>query len=116
MRLVAVLEALAGGVELGPVAGREQHHFAQRRIAGQRRHGFAEIAGGEREPLAQVDGRGVMADAEDQEPHQSKAWLVGTRYATGSRLTRMMTKPTADSQAVRLPLQPSMVRARIWKA
>ena len=78
-RLVAVLEAVAGRVELGPVAGREQHHFAERRIAGQRRHRLAEIAGGERQPLAQVDGRGVMADAEDQESHQSKAWLVGTR-------------------------------------
>ena len=78
-RLVAVLEAVAGRVQLGAVAGREQHHLAERRIAGQRRHRVAEIAGRERQPLAQLDGRRVVAHAEDQESHQSKAWLVGTR-------------------------------------
>ncbi len=104
-RFVALLEAAGRHVDLGAVARREQHRLAQGAVGRkpcQRRRQFARR---NRQPLPKLDRRRVMAHAEDQQAHQSKAWLV-SRYETGMRLNSTIAKPSAESQAARRPPHP----------
>ena len=60
------LGALADGVELGAVARREADALPRRgELARQRRR----LAGVQRDPLAHLDGRMTVRDADEREPH-----------------------------------------------
>ena len=59
----------ARDVDLGPVAGRQHHRLRRREPRRQRFDGGADVAAGEVQPLAQVDRRGPVTDAYQEEMH-----------------------------------------------
>ena len=60
---------VAGDVELGAVAGRDDDRFARRSALGERAERVGDAARLEVDPLAQLDRRGAMADSHKQKLH-----------------------------------------------
>ena len=58
------LGVLAGGIDLGTVAGGQHHRFGRSRADGQLPERLGDTASGEIDALAQVDRRRVVADAQ----------------------------------------------------
>ena len=93
------------GVDLGPVARRQQHGVVAA-VLGEavergRHHGAADA-----DPLAHLEGRGVVTEADQDEMHHAKLWLRAKKYATGRKFRSTMAKPTAESHAARRAVRP----------
>ena len=68
------LRVVAGGVDLGAVARRDDDRFARRSALGERDERLAYAPHVEVDALAQFDRSGPMADSDDDQLHQ-KLWL-----------------------------------------
>src|SRR5207247_4390206 len=83
---------VVGDVDLGAVARREANCIAE--LACELCRGL----GRERDPLAQLDRRGVMRDADERDAHAK--WLP----ASASRTTITSANPTSATYAARRPV------------
>ncbi len=102
---------IRGGVDLGPVARRQDGHFANGVARCQARQGGLEAVAGEVDPFAQLDRRGLVIHADGEEAHAQKLWLLVRKYPTGMKLRSTIAKPAVDSSAARRPFQPIARRA-----
>jgi hypothetical protein len=69
-RLPGALGHLAGGVDLGPVAGRQHDRLAAAQPIAEQGERLGQRGLPEGHLLAQFNGRRVMADADQQQTHQ----------------------------------------------
>ena len=79
--------ALGGAVlhcdELDAVAGGEDEGFADSRLLGKGARGVGEAVGGNGEALADLDGRGGVVDADQDERDLVDAWIGGAHGGSG---------------------------------
>jgi len=66
---------VAAGVQLGAVAGRQQHRFLHAGLCTQRRQRLPQRIRAERHRFAQGNRRGLVVDAEDIQAHGAWRWL-----------------------------------------
>ncbi len=102
---------VSGDIDLRPVAGGEHGDLLSGAALGETVERRFDSATAEIHPLAQIDRRGAMAQADDEQPDAQKLWLLVRKYPTGTRFSSTIAKPTVDSQAARRPLHPKARRA-----
>ncbi len=100
----AVTVALAGAVDLGAVAGGEDHRLADILVTRQRGQGLAEYIGTKGEPFAQGDGGRLVIDAEGVDTHGSTdRWMTNIIYGSASGERYYTTRSATKSRSCDIP-------------
>src|SRR5690606_39024130 len=99
---------LGGRVQLGAVAGRQQHHLMYPRQLAQRRQGRRQRVFGKGHPFAQFDRRGLVVEADGDERHRGVGTAgcgVGSGWGRGRGRSGSCAKLPAH-QAVHFTARP----------
>src|SRR5262249_19805158 len=99
---------------LDAVAGRDDHALADGRAADESAQRGFQPAVGERDALAHLDRRGVMAQADEDDAlahdQNARPWIPNPSRFTLTSETTMTAKPAMVSCAAQRPRHPAVMR------